>query len=196
MMGGSFARYFALGAVVCRLCVSSALGETTTPKLGFDFAPEQIEQKIATYDPQAVEAARGYRIALFTDLAVTNYFSKSIEGIENKLKENNPNLDEDKTKLFMSTFMQNGLSESEKFGENGNVLLLLDTFSKDELIALNQFYSSPMGKIILQKNTSIGGRFLQMVTLVRTNIIPNAIEAARSRLRQDGIEVKSWTVGP
>ena len=70
------------------------------------------------------------------------------------------------------------------------ILLMLDVLSKDELVALNAFYSSPVGAGILRKMPALMGRMPEIMQLIQTYVLPRALEAARAHMQKNGVEVK------
>jgi hypothetical protein len=155
-----------------------------------DTQPDQFEQKLKSYDPETVEAARAYARTFDLKGMMEKSAPRIAAAVATQLKAKNPTLNDEQTKLFIDTFMQSGLVDSSDVLEQASIILMLEIFTKDELVALNQFYSSPVGAGILKKFPVMMGRMPEIMQVVQTYIIPRALEAARSTLHARGVEVK------
>jgi uncharacterized protein len=153
-------------------------------------SPDKFAEKLATYDSAAVAAAQAYA----KTFDMKGILEKSAPLISNamlvQLREKNPNLAEDKTKLFIDTFMQSALVDNAEVIEQATVLNMLDIFSRDELIAMNEFYSSPVGAGILKKMPTLMGRMPEITRLMQTYVVPRALAEAKAKLRASGVDVK------
>ena len=173
-------------AVLAVALVASGVGVASA----LDTQPDQFEQKLKSYDPATVEAARAYARTFDRRGTMEKSAPRIAAAVAAQVKAKNPNLNEEQTKLFIDTFMQSGLVDNSDVLEQASILLMLDIFTKDELVALNQFYSSPVGAGILKKIPIMMGRMPEIMQVVQTYIIPRAMEAARSALHARGVEVK------
>ncbi len=156
----------------------------------FDTQPDQFEQKLKSYDPATVEAARAYARTFDMKGMMEKSAPRIAASLAAQVKAKNPNLNDEQTKLFIDTFMQCALVDNAEVLEQASILLMLDIFTKEELVALDQFYSSPVGAGILKKLPIMMGRMPEIMQVVQTYIVPRALEAAVSRLRERGVEVK------
>ncbi len=69
------------------------------------------------------------------------------------------------------------------------MIMMLDIYTKDELLALNQFYSSPVGSSILKKRPIMMSRIPEMMSLMMKYAIPPALAAARNSMKARGVEI-------
>ena len=171
--------------LVLAFCGLGALGARAE-----SLTAEQYEAKLKTYDPAAVEAAQFY--ARTFDLM--GPFKKSTPmvetGMARQLKTKNPDITEEQTKLFVKTFEDAALIDNAPIIERAMVVSLLDIFTKDELVALQQFYTSPAGVSLAKKYPMLSDRMNEARGLMKTEIVPRAIEAAKAKLKESGVEVK------
>jgi len=57
------------------------------------------------------------------------------------------------------------------------------------LVALSQFYSSPIGAGILRKFPVLSDRIGNVRKLMKTDIVPRALDAAKAKLKESGVIV-------
>ncbi|MGD0722315.1 MAG: DUF2059 domain-containing protein [Roseiarcus sp.] len=181
-----------MAAFLGRIAIIAAMAVAGGPvALAVDATtPDQFEQKLKTYDPETVAAALAYA----KTFNVKDMFAKAApqmtQNLSRQLKSQNPNLNEDQTREFIGAFMQSALVDNAEVFEQATILIVLDIFSKDELVALNQFYSSPVGAGVLRKMPVLLGRMPELSKVMQTYVLPRALEAARQHMRASGVEVK------
>lgn len=66
---------------------------------------------------------------------------------------------------------------------------MLEEFSKDELLALDKFYSSSIGLRIQSKFPKFMGHMVEIQDFMKNDIIPKALEQAKQELKSRGIEI-------
>ena len=165
---------------------------------GFGLAParaagvtaEQYEEKLKTYDPAAVEAAKFYAQTFELIASYKKSAPQMEQGMARQLKAKNPDITEEQSKLFIKTFEDVSINDGAAAMERGAVLALLDIMSKDELVALRDFYSSPNGASILKKFGAYSERLAEVKGVMKSEIFPRALEAAKAKLKESGVEVK------
>ncbi len=166
------------------LCLGAA------PVLALDSQPDQFEQKLRTYDPAAVTAAQNYARTFNMRGMLEKSIPALTQAVTQQIKGKNPNINEAQAKEFVDTFLRSAFVDQAPVLEQATILLMLDIFSKDELTALNQFYSSPVGAGILQKMPAMMGRMPEVMQLVQTYVLPRALETARAHMQKNGVDVK------
>ena len=67
-----------------------------------------------------------------------------------------------------------------------SMISALEVFSKDELIALDEFYSTPVGQSVQAKMPQLVARLPATMQVV----MPLVIEDMRAKLKTNGLEVK------
>jgi hypothetical protein len=174
-----------------RLAIAAALmGAAAGPAFALDTPPDQFEQKLKSYDPETVAAALAYAKTFNVKEMFTKTAPQMTKNLTQQLKSQNPALSEEQTKDFIGAFMQSALVDNAEVFEQATILIMLDVFSKDELVALNQFYSSPVGAGILKKMPVMMGRMPELSKVMQSYVLPRALEAARRHMRASGVEVK------
>lgn len=155
-----------------------------------DVTPDKFEEKLKTYDPAAVEAAREY----MKTFGMLDMMQKSIPqmraGLTAQIKAKNPQIDENQVNSFFDAFFKSAFVENGPVLERATLLLMLDIFSKDEIVALNQFYSSPIGRSVLVKMPKLMGRIPELNQLMQEYVLPRALERAKAELQKAGVDMK------
>ncbi len=166
------------------LCGAPALAQTPAPAAG------GYQEKLKTYDPAAVAAAESYA----KTFNMRGMMEKSAPGVvrtlSEQMKAKNPGLTDAQSQKFFSLFTQNFLSDSSEVVEHAMILQMLDVFSKEELVAVDTFYSSPLGVSVLKKMPVLMGHMPHIMEMMQSFIIPRALDAAKEQMRKDGVEVK------
>jgi hypothetical protein len=165
-------------------------GLAFTPAGALDATPDQFEQKLQSYDPAAVDAARAY--ARVFDMK--GMMEKSIPALKQallrQLKAKNPSLSDAQLDSFFDAFFRGAFVDGAPVLEQATILIMLEVLSKDEIIALNQFYSSPIGQGILAKMPVVLGRMPELMAVMEKYVIPGALESARATMKKGGVDVR------
>ncbi|THD47426.1 MAG: DUF2059 domain-containing protein [Bradyrhizobium sp.] len=174
-------------AVVLALALTLACVGATVAE---DLQPSQFADKLKGYDPATVEAARAYAHTFNLKGLVAQSAPQIAARVSVQLKTKNPTMTDDQVNQFIDAFMKSVLLENSDVIEQAAIVVMLEVFSKDELIALQQFYSSPVGTEVLKKMPSVMGRMSDITQLMQTYIVPRALDSAVSSLRASGVQVK------
>jgi hypothetical protein len=176
----------------CRLVVVAALMHcgAVGSAGALDVAPDQFEQKLKTYDPAAVNAARAYAQTFDIKGVLEKSIPQMRAGLTAQLKAKNPQLDEKKFGVFFDAFFKSAFVDDAPVVEKAILLITLDIMSKEELVALNQFYSSPIGKSILLKMPQLMGRLPELNATMEKYVLPRALERARAEVKKSGVDIK------
>lgn len=160
------------------------------PARALDTPPDQFDQKLKRFEPEAVEAALAYAKML----NLKEQYNKGIPLMRDQLMRQigakNPSMNKENTEAFIDAFFQSALVDKADLIEKATVLIMLDLFSKDELIAVSQFYLSPVGKGILGKMPQMMGKLQELQGLVITHIVPEALKDAQAKMKARGVEMK------
>ena len=70
------------------------------------------------------------------------------------------------------------------------IALIAHDAKKDEIVALNQFYSSPIGRSVLVKMPKLMGRIPELNQLMQEYVLPRALERAKAELQKAGVDMK------
>jgi len=167
-----------------------AAGFGLSPAWAGGVTAEQYEQKLKGYDPQSIEAAKFYA-STFDLIGSWKKSSPQMEqGMANRIKAKNPEITEEQSKLFIKTFEDVALTEGAQALERGAVLALLDLMTKDELISLQNFYTTPTGASILKKFGAYSERLAEVRGVMKSDVLPHALDAAKAKLKESGVDVK------
>jgi hypothetical protein len=173
---------FVLAFAVLAACSQASFAE--------DAATDVFAQKLKSYDPEAVEAARSYA----RTFNFKNIMEKSVPALTQaatrQIKAKNPELTDQQINGFVEAFLKTALVDSAPVLEEASILMMLDIFNKDELIALDKFYSSPVGASIVKKIPIMMGRMPELMQTMQAQVFPRAFAAARDQMKQNGVDVK------
>lgn len=141
--------------------------------------PAQLEERLKGFDPQAVAAARHYYQSpqmRENMLAMLRNFAPTL--IANQEKAQGAPLPEaDRAKVLAA--IDKAMNENFDLLLELNMVTALETLSKEELVALDQFYSSPTGQAILTKMPQIGKRMPAMMQI----FLPRFMESFRASMK-------------
>jgi len=106
------------------------------------------------------------------------------------LKAKNPDLSDQERKQFLDIAFHYVLADNIDLIEDVWMLDAVAIYSKEELLALRDFYASPTGLSITQKSGKMAEKVLPDMAKVMQTLMPGAIKAAQSTMRSNGVEVK------
>jgi hypothetical protein len=153
--------------------------------------PDKFAEALKRYDPDTVAVARAYAQTFNMRAQLAKSAPALAAAVAAQLKGKNPGLNDEQVKLFVDTYMKIALVDNAPVLEQATILTMLDIFNKDELTALNQFYSSAVGAEILKKFPLMMARMPQVMRLMQSYILPRALDGAREALKARGVEVKT-----
>jgi hypothetical protein len=162
-------------------------GVFSTAALALDSAPtSEFEQKLKGYDPESIAAARQYARAADMKGMMARVAPTLRQQIIAGARAQNPNLSSTQIEAFADAFVKSAFVDNAQAIEDASILMMMDIFDKDELVALGKFYSSPIGASIMSKMPKIMER---MPTLL-SSIVPRAIKDAQEKMKKNGLDVK------
>ena len=156
-----------LGRVLCvvSLIVTavplSAVAESSFPPLPTN--EQAVQEQLKTFDPAVVAAARHYyESPKIKDGMLSMLKNLSTPIIANQEKTTGKKLSEAERAKVIAVLNQ-AMAENFDFLLQLNMVAAVETFSKEQLIALDQFYSSPVGQSILDKMPKLGQRLPEIM---------------------------------
>jgi hypothetical protein len=168
-----------LGAIAVVLAVLPALAqERSSPSAN-------IRNRLSQFDPRAVAAAKHYfDIPQLKSgiLGGTNNTSRSI--MTGLSRQNSAHSEEAKANL--QRIVDQVVAGEFALMQTINEIAALETFSTQEMIALDDFYSSPAGQVMLGKMPQLSLRIGPMVQ----SVVPEMVQEIRAKMRDQGVELK------
>ncbi len=162
-------------------------GVFSTGALALDSSStSEFEQKLKAYDPESIAAARQYARAADMKGMMAKVAPTLRQQIIAGARAQNPNLSSAQIETFADAFVKSAFVDNAQAIEDASILLMMDIFDKDELVALGKFYSSPIGASIMSKMPKMMER---MPTLL-SSIVPRAIKDAQEKMKKNGLDVK------
>jgi uncharacterized protein len=158
--------------------------------LALDIAPDKFEEKLKTYDPATVAAAREYMTTLGMKQQLEKGAAQMRVALTAQLKAKNPEIDDQQLDTFFKAFFKSAFVDDAPIIERASLLVILDIFTKDELTAITQFYSSPMGQRVLAKMPTVMGRLPELVDAVEKYVLPKALARALAEVEKSGVQMK------
>jgi len=151
---------------------------------------DEYQAKLKTYNPAAVAAATNYAKTFDMVGGFAKNAPRMAEAMTKQLKEKNPGITDDQAKDFVETFEHVALVDNADVINHAVTLALLESFNADEIIALDKFYSTPVGLSILKKFPTVTQKLGDARRLMPAEIMPKALEAAKAKLKAAGLDVK------
>ena len=146
----------------------------------------EFEQKLKAYDPESIAAARQYARAADMKGMMARVAPTLRQQVIAGARAQNPNLSSAQIETFADAFVKSAFVDNAQAIEDASILMMMDIFDKDELVALGKFYSSPIGASIMSKMPKMMER---MPTLL-SSIVPRAIKDAQEKMKKNGLDVK------
>ena len=149
----------------------------------------RVEQELRKFDPAAVAAAREQLDMI--DNAETREAKKSSlngfrEALINGLKADGSAVSSEVADEFMEEFLKISVVEHADAHRNVILLSMLESFTKDEIVAMADFYKSGIGLSVAKKLPAYSIRMGAMLSQLSAQLLPLAMQTARERLRQRG----------
>jgi hypothetical protein len=115
--------------------------------------PASIEKRLQSFDPAAVAAARHYCTSPLLKASFTAMIPKITEAMGTNLERTNPGLDPEKKRVVLEV-----VQEAVDLMIDMAMIAVLEVYTKEEFIALDQFYSSPVGQSVITKMPQVMNR--------------------------------------
>ncbi|KAA5600343.1 DUF2059 domain-containing protein [Blastochloris sulfoviridis] len=178
-------RVFA-AAVACLAVACLAAPMVPAPVL----AQQQPAQPAAPRDPQVVAIARDYARSAELAASLSRALPAISEQIVRNVRQRNPGASNDTMNAFSDALFEEFLLKRAAEIEAAVVDVLLDIYTKDELIALKTFYSTPVGQSIIKKQPQLGTKMPEALQEWTRRAAPEAVKAAAARLKASGKDLK------
>jgi uncharacterized protein len=180
-MGMIFMRKFAFGVgLAFAVALSPAWAQSQPEDL-----QNSIEKKLQGFDPAAVAAARHYYHSPILQSAFKQMVPQIMRAMDAAIQQSNPTI-EGAAKRDALDVAQSAVSAKIELITDLSMVNALEVFSKDELIALDQFYSSPTGQSVMTKMPQVMAKLPSMMQVV----MPLLLDDVRAKLKAKGLELK------
>jgi Uncharacterized protein conserved in bacteria (DUF2059) len=146
--------------------------------------PGSIEKRLQEFDPASVAAARHYYTCPVHKAALAAMLPKIVEVMGVSIEHGNPGLDPTSKREAVQA-AQEAVSARLDLMTDMGMVAALEVVSKKELIALDQFYSSPLGQSVEIKMPQVLGRLPAMMQV----IMPLMLEDVRAKMKAKGKEL-------
>jgi hypothetical protein len=154
-------------------------------------APEaELDQKLAKYDPAAVKAAKHYAEVFNMKVVLSQSMPAVHDAIIRMVKEKNPQLDDAIVADFVEAALKVMYVDQAPFYEKFTIVTMLDVYTTQEIIAIDQFYSSDVGRSMLKKAPQVLARMPQMFEIMQKQLFPLAMEEAQKALKARGKDIR------
>jgi hypothetical protein len=144
---------------------------------------QQVEERLKSFDPEAVAAARRYYLSpAMKDGMLSIIRSLSPAMLAQEKKQCGCQLsDKDSAKLVES--LDKAMAENVDFLIGLNMVVALEVLSKNDLIALANFYSSPVGQDAMGKMPQLS----QRLPSIMQSFLPLFMSSLRSEMKANGL---------
>ncbi len=147
--------------------------------------PASIEKRLTSFDPAAVAAARHYMTSPLLKASFTAMIPKITEAMADALQRSNPGLDPEKKRAAVA-MAQEAVTARLDLIIDMSMIASLEVFSKEELMAIDQFYSSPAGQSVLTKMPKVMERLPATMQVV----MPLIVDDLRGKMKSKGLDVR------
>lgn len=150
----------------------------------------ELNKKLAKYDPAAVKAALHYFEIANMKAMMAQMVTPVRDVILKVIKQKNPGVDEATQKEFLEVFLKVMYVDNAEFFEKIAIINMLDIYTPEEIIAIDKFYSSDIGRSMLKKMPQMMARMPQMVEMMMKQIVPQALGEAQKALKAKGKDIR------
>jgi hypothetical protein len=150
----------------------------------------EFDKKLAKYDPVAVKAALHYFEVADMKATLAQMVTPVRDIIIKVVKDKNPSVDEATQKEFVEVFLKVMYIDNAEFFEKFTIVNMLDIYTTEEIIAIDKFYSSKVGRSVLKKMPQLMARMPQMMEIMMKQVVPQALEAAQRALKAKGKNIR------
>jgi hypothetical protein len=144
-----------------------------------------LEKRLASYDPKAVAAARHYFLTPAIKAGMVAMVDNMNEAMLGVIEKQNGNLTPEqanRAKQVIGDAMKARLDLLIQM----NMIVALDTFSTDELVALDGFYSSREGSAIVAKMP----KMMRQLPAMMQAFMPDYMKEVKEKLKASNPELK------
>ncbi len=182
-------------SVLALLCISASVAaasaDTPAPAAPMSAAStpqdeQQVKDQLKTFDPEAVKAAEHYyNSPMIRNGMLSMITSLTPSIIANMTQHEAKQLsDEDRAKVV--SILDHAMRHNFDYLIGLNTVVALRTFSKEELVAMDNFYSSPTGQGILLKMPQLS----KSMPSVMQSFMPKYLASVKQDLKAEGVGEK------
>ncbi len=154
-------------------------------------APDaKLDKQLAKYDPTAVKAALHYIEIANMKAALQQSIPAVRDAIVKMVKEKNPSQDDATLKEFVEVALKVMYVDYAEFYEKFTIVMMLDIFTTEEIVAIDKFYSSDVGRSMLKKMPQMMARMPEIFMVMQKEIVPVALEKAQQALKAKGKNIR------
>jgi hypothetical protein len=150
----------------------------------------EFDKKLAKYDPAAVKAALHYFEIADMKATLAQMVAPVRDMIGGAIKQKNPGVDDASQKEFIEIFLKVMYVDNAEFFEKFTIVTMLEVYTTEEIIAIDKFYSSDVGRSALKKTPQMMARMPQMMEIMMREVVPQALEAAQKALKAKGKDIR------
>jgi hypothetical protein len=150
----------------------------------------ELDQKLAKYDPAAVTAAKHYAEVFNMKTVPAQSMPAVRDAIIRIVKQKNPEQDDATLKEFVEAALKVMYVDQAGFYEKFTIVTMLDVYTTEEIIVIDQFYSSDVGRSMLKKAPQVIARMPQMFEIMQKQMFPLALEEARKAMKAKGKDIR------
>ena len=175
-----------LGLALALATLASAAAQmATAPEQSVPTTGPALQKRLDHFDPKAVAAARHYYMQPAVKAGMVAMTDNMNIAMSNLVAQQNPSLSPqqlDKMRKIIGDATRDRLDLILQM----SMVSALDTFSTQEIVALDNFYSSPEGAGILAKMPKLAKALPAMMH----TIMPDYMADVKARLKQNGAELR------
>jgi hypothetical protein len=188
--GQTIMRKSIFGVLLMVLCVSAvplarAQEKPQQEKPQQESLPASIEKRLQSFDPAAVAAARHYYGSPVLKASLAAIIPRITQGLAVAIEKANPELDAASKQEALAA-VQEAVSSKLDLITDMSMIAALEVLTKDELVAVDQFYSSPVGQSVVTKLPQVMSRLPTMMQVV----MPLVIEDLRAKMKAKGKDLR------
>ncbi|WP_119268375.1 DUF2059 domain-containing protein [Taklimakanibacter deserti] len=156
----------------------------------------ELDKRLATYEPATVKAAQHYAEIVNMRSILRQSIPAMRDAIIRIIREKNPERDDATLVEFVEVSLKAGIANAAELYEKFTIVTMLDIFTAEEIIAVDKFYSSDVGRSMLKKMPQVTARMIpQMFEVMQRQIVPLVLEEAQKALKANSSPGRAVTDG-
>ena len=160
---------------------SAALSAPPTP------ADEQaVQAQLKTFDPEAVKAAEHYYNSPTIKNGMLSMITSLTPSIIANMTQHEAKQLSDDDRAKVVKILDDAMRQNFDYLIGLNTVVALRTFSKEELVAMDTFYSSAMGQRILSKMPQLS----KSMPSVMHSFLPKYLASVKEDMKAEGVGAK------
>jgi hypothetical protein len=183
-MGLMVMRKLVFGIFLGLACCAATLGMARADDKAADLKAT-IDKRLESFDPAAVAAARHYYTSPIMMGSFKAMVPQIVKALDVSIAQTNVSLDPAAKQEALSV-AQTAVASKLDLIVGLAMVNALEVFSKDELVAIDQFYSSPAGQSVMSKMPQVMSKLPAMMQLV----MPLMLADVREQMKAKGKDLK------